>query len=220
MTELPLKLNRETVKIALSFDDGYLGHLRLGKILSKLGVRATFYIVTGLKSFEGKTLLSGDPELIREIEKMGHEVGSHTVSHSCLVGLPCHKLENEVRDSKRYLENVLGVEVYGLAYPYGYFDEEVIAVVSKHYHYARAAAAYSTEDVWNINPPSKYALSALTIHHITRMPFKLAIEGNKIHPIVFAHNVHPLKVVGLVTTLRSMFNVEFVTVRDMVSELE
>jgi peptidoglycan/xylan/chitin deacetylase (PgdA/CDA1 family) len=62
---------------AISFDDGNLEDVEGAILLSKLGVKATFYIITHLKSWEGKILLTEKPELLAEVAELGHEIGSH-----------------------------------------------------------------------------------------------------------------------------------------------
>ena len=47
-----------TKLVAISFDDGYLEYMRSAHLLSKLGVKATFYITTHLDAWVGKPLLA------------------------------------------------------------------------------------------------------------------------------------------------------------------
>ena len=122
--------------IALSFDDGYREHLKVARELATMGIRATFFVITHLRYWMGKPLLSHDE--IAEIAEMGHEIGSHTCAHPDLTELPRDKLEWELKTSKRYLEDITGKEVLGLAYPFGKFNDRVVTVTKKYYYYARA----------------------------------------------------------------------------------
>lgn len=204
--------------VALSFDDGYLSHLAIARLLRRMGVKATFYVITHLKMFEGKPLLSAYPEYIQKIAEMGHEIGSHTCTHPDLTNLSRDRLEYELKESKRFLEDIVGKEVLGVAYPYGYFDSKVISVVSKYYYYARSAAVYKIEDVYNIRTPNRYIISALTIHHLPRLPIKMLSKREPIHPVIFAHNITKLKVISLILSLK-LLGARFVTVKELVNLL-
>jgi peptidoglycan/xylan/chitin deacetylase (PgdA/CDA1 family) len=68
---------------------------------------------------------------IKEMFNAGMEFGSHTLSHPLLVNYSREKMFNEIGDSKRALENILGSQVLCFTYPYGKFDEEAIKVVKK-----------------------------------------------------------------------------------------
>jgi peptidoglycan/xylan/chitin deacetylase (PgdA/CDA1 family) len=65
-----------------------------------------------------RTTLSGD-ELVRLCDGGLIEVGAHTVTHPDLRELSDAAQLDELRSSKRELENRLGCPVQGLAYPYG-----------------------------------------------------------------------------------------------------
>jgi peptidoglycan/xylan/chitin deacetylase (PgdA/CDA1 family) len=47
------------------------------------------------------------------------EIGAHTLTHPVLAQLPLDQQEQEIWDSKRRLEAVIGQEVTSFAYPYG-----------------------------------------------------------------------------------------------------
>ncbi|WP_447980388.1 polysaccharide deacetylase family protein [Candidatus Nitrospira bockiana] len=60
------------------------------------------------------------------------EIGAHTVSHPVLSRLSRFEQQEEVRGSRRFLEEVLGRPVTAFAYPYGKpadFNEETLAVL-------------------------------------------------------------------------------------------
>lgn len=208
----------KTTYVALSFDDGYLSHLTIARLLKRIGVKATFYVITHLKVFEDKLLLTAYPEYIQEIARLGHEIGSHTCTHPDLTNLPRHRLKYELKESKRFLEDIVGKEILGIAYPYGYFNSRVISVASIYYYYARSAAVYRIEDVYNIRPLSRYIISALTIHHLPKLPIKMLNKHETPHPVIFAHNVNLLKVVSLILSLK-LLGARFITVKELVELL-
>lgn len=59
------------------------------------------------------------------------EVGAHTVTHPCLPGLTSHRQREEIRESRRYLEDVLERPVTSFAYPHGAYSEETISLVKE-----------------------------------------------------------------------------------------
>jgi len=207
---------------SLTFDDGYLDHIAIARYLSALGVRATFFVITHLREFEGKPLLSRYEELIAELVELGHEVGSHTCTHKVLTELPQKELEQELRESKKYLEDVLGREVRGLAYPYGLYNIRVIRTTTKYYEYARATDILPLDDPLNmelkLNPIKRYIIGSAGLRSISKV--FLYVFNSKFHqcikPVVFMHRVSVGEVLMLVDLLK-LLGAKFVTLRDLVS---
>lgn len=65
------------------------------------------------------------PSMIREMQGSGVMIGSHSVSHADLTRLDRSDLLHELRDSKEYLESILGQSINLLAFPYGRFNRRV-----------------------------------------------------------------------------------------------
>jgi glycosyltransferase involved in cell wall biosynthesis/peptidoglycan/xylan/chitin deacetylase (PgdA/CDA1 family) len=59
------------------------------------------------------------PEDLKEWHRCGMEVGSHTATHRILARLSCEERIKELVESRRWLEETLGVPVRHLAYPNG-----------------------------------------------------------------------------------------------------
>jgi len=202
---------------ALSFDDGFLAHVNIAQLLARLGIRATFFCITHLKTFGG-ALIATHPEYIKEIADLGHEIGSHTCTHKHLVKLPRDRLDYELKASKLLLEDILGREVLGMAYPYGCFNARVLSATAKYYQYARSVAVYRLiEDSYNIRPPSRYTISALKIRHLPKLLIK-RFEYGTLHPVLYAHNVHISEMVAIILYLRAL-GADFVTVSELVDYL-
>jgi len=105
------------MNIALTFDDGYREQLVIARYLARRGIKATFFVITGLREFMGRELLG--PSEIKEVASMGHEVGSHTVTHIDMTRASEDVMYRELVESKRYLSELLNDEVTSFAYPYG-----------------------------------------------------------------------------------------------------
>ncbi len=61
------------------------------------------------------------------------EIGSHTITHPLLSGLPRDETVHEVTSSRSELERRLGRAVDFFAYPNGTFDLQALNVVRSHY---------------------------------------------------------------------------------------
>lgn len=71
---------------------------------------------------------------IREMSKAGIEFGAHTASHPILTKIPLSQAEYEVFESKRRVEEEIGVPTLGFAYPNGGrldFSNEIVSFVKK-----------------------------------------------------------------------------------------
>lgn len=111
-----------------SWDDGGKDDLKIAELLKKYKLPGTFYIVVdwiGTKGF-----LTWDD--VKELDKQGFEVGSHTVTHpSDLKKLHEEQLHYEVQNSKDMIENVLGHNIKSFAYPRGRTNSRVKEYVAE-----------------------------------------------------------------------------------------
>ena len=71
----------------------------------------------------GELLALGEGELI--------EIGSHTATHPFLSKLSAASQEEELRQSRRCLEEIVGLRVTSFSYPHGDYDRKVAALVAE-----------------------------------------------------------------------------------------
>ncbi len=119
----------------LTFDDGYASDYEVVyPILKKLSLRATFFPVIGnLGRPQHLTV-----EQIREMsEDRNFAFGSHTMTHPKLTQLGPEALDEELTDSKRRLEKMVGRRVNALAYPFGLWNR-IVSQVARQSGYALA----------------------------------------------------------------------------------
>jgi peptidoglycan/xylan/chitin deacetylase (PgdA/CDA1 family) len=57
---------------------------------------------------------------LRELASNGIEIGSHTITHPRLYELPWPEVEREVRDSKKMIEDSIGMGVESFCYPFAF----------------------------------------------------------------------------------------------------
>jgi hypothetical protein len=86
---------------SFSLDDGNSSQIQNYSTLNGMGVKLTFYLVTGWSSFN-------DP-IWKQAIKDGHEIGNHTQSHSC----------GTASQGESDIKSKLGVTAYTLAAPNG-----------------------------------------------------------------------------------------------------
>ena len=80
-----------------------------------------------------------DWKALRGLDPAVITIGSHTLTHPILPGVPEAELETEVRDSRRQLERGLERPVDTFAYPNGDLDPAADACVRRHYRVALRA---------------------------------------------------------------------------------
>jgi peptidoglycan/xylan/chitin deacetylase (PgdA/CDA1 family) len=68
---------------------------------------------------------------LADLERDGWEVGSHTHTHPHLTQIDDGALERELRVSRERIGERLGAPCESIAYPYGDFDERVVAAAER-----------------------------------------------------------------------------------------
>jgi peptidoglycan/xylan/chitin deacetylase (PgdA/CDA1 family) len=138
--------------LVVTFDDAYRSVIeRALPILADYGLPGTVFTVTSFAGGEEAMTWPGidgwlggphEPELApmswEELEQLaaaGWEIGSHTVTHPRLTSLGDAELDEELRRSREICGERIGTECRSLAFPYGDFDDRVVA--------ATRAAGYS-----------------------------------------------------------------------------
>jgi len=113
--------------VAITFDDCYRDNLLAARMLAEHGLPATFFIPTGYVGTDCvfpwdiglKPMANLTWDDVNEIQHLGHEVGSHSVSHPDLGITGPAEARLEMADSKKTLEDRLQRPVRWFAYPFG-----------------------------------------------------------------------------------------------------
>ncbi len=112
--------------VAITFDDGYEdNYTGAYPILRGQQFPATFFVSSDLVNTDGYL----STRQMKEMIDAGMEIGSHTRRHSYLPGLSPEQQKDEIFESKRRLEEILGVEVAYFAYPSGGFSDGIKQMV-------------------------------------------------------------------------------------------
>ncbi len=135
-------------KLAITFDCAW-GTEHTDAILRELeraGVRATFFMV----QFWAEKY----PEYVKKIADAGHEIGTHSATHSYMSKLSAAAIAAELESSSAAIEKVTGKEVELFRAPYGDYDDLLIETA--------AAQGYTTVQ-WDVDSLDWKDLSASEI---------------------------------------------------------
>lgn len=112
--------------IILTFDDGYEDNYnKMLPILEAHNMKAVVYVITNEIGKPGYLTL----EQIKDMQKRGIEIGSHTADHLSLKNLDNDLRLHEIRDSKIFLEWSGLDTIYSFSYPNGAYTEEIIEML-------------------------------------------------------------------------------------------
>jgi len=114
--------------VLLTFDDGHASdyHVVL-PVLKEFGFSATFFVTTDWIDTPGYMTSSE----IAELKASGMSVQSHAKTHVFLNELDCKGIDEELADSKKRLERIIGDEVIYISFPGGRYNDDVIICAKK-----------------------------------------------------------------------------------------
>jgi len=126
--------------VVLTFDDGDSSFADYAHpVLARYGFPASVFVVSALIgqpagwfAADGReTPAIMDAETIRALHRQAVLFGAHTLSHPRLSRVSTDQIVQEVEQSKAQLEALLGETMDFFCYPYGDYDERVIAAVKR-----------------------------------------------------------------------------------------
>ena len=126
--------------VSIVFDDNYQDQYDNAKqIMETRNITGTFYVVTD--HIRGVTTSDSQYMTISEIQTLqneGHEIGSHSKTHSTFTSLSEAQIRDECSISKQVLTSY-GLFISSLAYPNGPTNNTVDSIVSQYYRSGRTA---------------------------------------------------------------------------------
>jgi peptidoglycan/xylan/chitin deacetylase (PgdA/CDA1 family) len=178
--------------VTFSFDDSWLSQYTGAlPVLQTAGYKGTFYLTTEPLVQAWDDFMT--PAQVQDIAAKGHEIAGHTVTHPHLPQLSQTQINNEIKNSKTYLESLTGKTVSSLAYPYGELNATVKTLTQQ--------AGYSSgrgvsEDALNTAASDKYDLkSSCILNNTSLASIKAQIDkakANKQWYILCMHEVRTL----------------------------
>lgn len=108
--------------VVITFDDGYESNYSMAfPSLRRCGQKATIYVAPQPDEYSRKLVAGIDgfltPEQMRELDRNGVSIESHTLTHCVLSELPDDQARYELTESRRVLSDILGRPVRHLAVP-------------------------------------------------------------------------------------------------------
>ena len=119
-------VNTKNMQVAITFDAAW-GTDKTIAILDALdaaNVKATFF-VTGMWA-------NKNADMLREIAKRGHEIGSHGYTHKDLTTLPEPDVLDELKKTDDSIEKITGKRPVIFRAPYGAWNAKLVDIVGKY----------------------------------------------------------------------------------------
>ncbi|HEY4498979.1 MAG TPA: polysaccharide deacetylase family protein [Candidatus Paceibacterota bacterium] len=147
--------------VTLTFDDGWASFIdNAVPILEARGLKATAFVNSQpiIEGFAGYMTATD----LQALQTQGYDIGGHTYTHADLT-LPETNLTHEVDDNRTHLTVTLGLTpVDSLAYPYGVYNDTVIAAVDV----AGYLGARTVDEGYNFTNTDPFKLK---IQHVTNL---------------------------------------------------
>ncbi|KAJ3049047.1 Carbohydrate esterase 4 protein [Rhizophlyctis rosea] len=126
-------------QIAITFDDGpYQYTQELLNLFNSRNAKLTLF-VNGLNW----ACIYDRADVLRSAYNQGHQIGSHTWSHSDLVTLSQSQLESEISRVDTALAKILGAKPTHMRPPYGSYNQNVVDTVGRF--------GYTSVDMWTFD---------------------------------------------------------------------
>jgi peptidoglycan/xylan/chitin deacetylase (PgdA/CDA1 family) len=153
----------KTKALILSFDDGSIADRKLVKLLNDYSLKGTFHLNSNKLDTKGYLTKEEIKSLFN-----GHEVSVHSANHPGLAGMSKADIVYEVIEDRKELEKLTGIQVRGMAYPFGSYDPIVLdAITGLGIEYAR-----TVNDSYNFSIPKDFLVWHPSIHQFGKAYFK------------------------------------------------
>lgn len=140
--------------LIITFDDGHIGNYQYAyPLLAKEKIFAVFFVTTDL--IETKKMM--DWSQLREMADNGMSIQSHGVSHKPLETLSELRLEEELDQSKKTIEDKIGKEVDTISLPHGSMHRKTL---EKAKNVGYRFVCTSTIDYFKLNPDNKIQMAS------------------------------------------------------------
>lgn len=162
--------------VVVTFDDGYGDfYSHALPLLKQHDLTSTIFMTTGWIGADGVAKRMLTWQELTEVAEHGIEIGAHTCKHPQLDQLREGTLHEELYASKSLLEDKLGFEVPGLAYPFGYSSGKVRQMVRDlGYGYA-----YAVDNALSTCAADKFSIPRLTVGRTTSLDSFIAMVNGK-----------------------------------------
>lgn len=194
---LPIySVEREEKRIAISFDCAWGTEYTdaLLREMERSGVRCTFFMV--------QFWTEKYPEYVKKIDEAGHEIGTHSKTHSYMSRQSESEIREELVSSSEAIEKVTGKKVELFRPPYGDYDNLLIDT-------SNSLGLYPIQ--WDVDSLDWKNLSATDIA-------MRVINGVKPGSIILCHNngLHTAEALPLIFSTLQNRGYEFVPIGELI----
>jgi len=165
------KIYKEKCEICIMLDDGFRGILDCREFLLEKKIVPTICIA---KNLVGQTGYLSEQE-IRDLSLLGWNFISHTVSHESLNSMNSEEMKTELKESKEYLEKIVGHEVDAICAPKGRFNN--IACENAQKLGYKVFYASTPGDYDDVITEYSFVKTRNLCQSLSPIQFKLAING-------------------------------------------
>jgi peptidoglycan/xylan/chitin deacetylase (PgdA/CDA1 family) len=103
-------------------------------LFNQAGIKTTIGVIgLGNTKYDGGSGYYASDKQIKEASKQGHLIASHSMNHKDSTKLTPVELDHELRDSKRLLQNMIGLQVNHFIAPECAMDDKTLKSVRKYY---------------------------------------------------------------------------------------
>ncbi len=180
--------------VAITFDDGPgLYTDKLLKVLDGAGARVTFFVLGDVSAAR--------PAALRKIAAAGHEIATHTWSHSALPSLSDEQVRSQLTRSADVIQKITGTRPELMRPPYGSLNSRVTGILG-----AREWPII----LWDVDPEDWKYKNADTV-------YQRVLSRTAPGSIVLLHDIHATTVAAVPRILAALDKrgYTFVTVSEL-----
>lgn len=157
--------------LTISVDDGHPTDMRTADLLTRLDLRATFYVPAN--NPERERLSKAE---IRELAEV-FDLGGHTLNHRSLPRLSPAEAWKEIDEGRRWMEDVVGRKAGAFCYPRGKFSSRTADLVRRAGYRGARTCLFNRSDM--SRRPYLWGVSTHACSHPAHIQFRHALlEGN------------------------------------------
>lgn len=120
-----IRTKRNKQPIVITFDDGWYNQQNALPALDRYGFKAVFNIIAAIPGNDPSYM---NWKKIRDLSGKGHEIASHTMTHP--YNMTSNVYGYEIIQSKATIESVIRKQVMTIAWPNGYFNDDMLNMAS------------------------------------------------------------------------------------------
>lgn len=160
--------------VTTSWDDGHVLDHKLAQLLDRYDVPGTFYVAPMNVEFDRSDRL--DAIGVRQLADR-HEIGAHTLRHIRLPQLRDEEAWVDVRDGRRWLEDVIGEEISTFCYVGGSYEPRHAQMVREQgFRLARTVERHATVP----GPAMEMPTTVNAYRHLVDMPAMLRLSDRDV----------------------------------------